>query len=440
VTSVRRDLPAEAGAYRSETTGDLPAVGLVATPDNSRQVPAAILRARQHGHEVFVAARAPDCEGVDFARALGAVIVLPSEEASGAASPREELVRASRAKGYPGLIYQADPGEQVDFGASEQELAATERFAVDATPEPSVDPELRTLVGIPAYNEAGTIGEVVRTAARHACEVLVVDDGSDDGTAREARAAGATVVGHDRNSGYGAALKTLFEQAARSDTDHLVVLDADGQHDASDIPELVARQRESGARVVIGSRFGDGADTEMPLYRRVGLLVVNLLTNASLGAVSRSSRVRDTQSGFRAYDRVAIESIADDDTIGDRMSASTDILYHAHSRGYDVEEVPTTIDYDVDDGSSVNPIQHGIVLVMNILRKVERERPITLLGLPGVGCVLVGFGFGYWTVIDYVRSGSFAVGLAITTSVFVTVGMLAAFTAIILHSLEVYRE
>lgn len=436
---MRRDVPAESGAFRGETTTDEPAVGLVATPENSSHVPAAILRAREAGHDVLVTARVPDCEGVAFARALDAVVVPPGETGA-AESRRDRLVVASRAEGYPGLIYQSDPAQRVDFAASRRRLATAERFAIDARARPAVEERSRVLVGIPAYNEAATVGEVVRAASQYADDVLVVDDGSDDDTADRARAAGASVVSHDRNSGYGASLKTIFAQAARSGAAHLVVLDADGQHDTSDIPALLAKQRETGAPVVIGSRFGDGTDTQMPLYRRFGLGVVNLLTNVSLGAFTPASGVRDTQSGFRAYDREAIESLAEDGTVGDHMNASTDILYHAHSRGYDIEEVPTTIDYTVADGSSVDPIQHGIVLVMNIVRTIERERPITLLGVPGVACVLVGFALGYWTVTDYVGSGTFPIGLAITTSVFVTVGMLAAFSAIILHSLEVYRE
>lgn len=429
----------ELNALLDETTGEEPAVGLLATTENAAAVPGAILRARQHGHRVIVTARTPECTGLLYARALGAVVVSPPEDPAVTEDRRERLASIARADGFPGLIYQADPATRVDFQATNEALASSEKFVIPAREEPAVGQDTRVLVGIPAYNEGDAIGAVVRAAARYADDVLVVDDGSNDGTAEAAENAGASVVRHDRNHGYGAALKTLFQQAARSGADHLVVVDGDGQHDVADVSKLVATQRETGAPLVIGSRFGDGADTKMPLYRRIGVGVVNVLTNLSLGIVTPSSWVRDTQSGFRAYDRQAIESLASDETLGNQMSASTDILYHAHSVGYDIKEVPTTIRYDVKGGSSHNPIQHGILLVMNIVRTIERERPITLLGLPGVLCMLFGVGFVYWTVFNYIQSGSFPIGLALAASVCTIAGLLAAFTAVILHSLAVFE-
>jgi glycosyltransferase involved in cell wall biosynthesis len=111
------------------------------------------------------------------------------------------------------------------------------------------------LVGIPAYNEADSIGGVVSSALPHADDVLVVDDGSADATSKRARRAGATVVAHEDNRGYGAALATLFDRAHAMDVDHLVVLDGDGQHDADDIPKLIETQRHTGAEIVVASRF-----------------------------------------------------------------------------------------------------------------------------------------------------------------------------------------
>lgn len=430
----------DGAAFADETTTDKPAVGLVATPENTDYLPAAVLRARQAGHQVLATAYAPDCDGLAFARSLGAVVVPPPESPAEADDQRDRLGSAAQTSGYPGLIYQADPSNRVDFAASCRQIVKSNQFVVKAREESSLTREPRVLVGIPAYNEATTIDSVVRAASRHADDVLVVDDGSDDQTAARAEAAGAAVVRHEQNSGYGAALKSIFRQARRSGADQLIVIDGDGQHDANDIPNLVERQRDTGVPVVIGSRFGEQTETNMPLYRRVGLGVVNVLTNVSLGLVSSTSRVRDTQSGFRAYSRQAIESIADDDTIGDHMDASTDILHHANAQGYTIDEVPTTIDYSFEDTSSRAPVQHGIMLVMNILRTIERERPITMVGLPGVGCTLVGFGFFYWGVLNYVRSGTFPAGLALAAAVFVIVGIFAGFTAIILHSLALYRK
>jgi glycosyltransferase involved in cell wall biosynthesis len=232
------------------------------------------------------------------------------------------------------------------------------------------DPET-VLVGIPAYNEAAAVGDVVAAALPHAGVVLVVDDGSDDDTADVARRAGAEVVVHERNAGYGAALRTVFAEAARRGVAHLVVLDADGQHDAGDVPRLLAEQVAGGADIVVASRFVDGAETDAPLYRRAGLFVVNGLTNFALGGAS-GIRVHDTQSGMRAYTGRAVASLSVDPTIGEGMGASTDILFHARDHGYAVAEVPTTVRYDVEDASTENPVTHGLGLVFNILRRSLR--------------------------------------------------------------------
>ncbi len=220
----------------------------------------------------------------------------------------------------------------------------------------------------------------------------------------------------------------------------MVILDADGQHDPSDIPELIEQQRKSGAEVVIGNRFDEDADTEMPLYRRFGLFAVNLMTNLSLGILKPANQISDTQSGFRAYSTEAITSLAEDNSIGDQMDASTNILYHAHSNGYQITEVPTTIDYDVETSNNLGPVEHGLTLVGNIIRTVEREHPIMLLGVPGVSCVLIGFVFTYLTMFNYLQSGTFPLGHALASTTFTIIGILAAFTGIILHSLELYRQ
>ena len=416
-----------------------PAIGLVATDENSDQIAGTILRARKHNYRTIVTGP-ENCEGMTFARSLGSLVVTPSDDQADVKHPKERLAAIARIEGHPGLLYHPDPAKPIDFSISNEALVENGLFVIEARTAPVTEQEPTVLVGIPVYNEADTIGSVVQTTLQYVDEVLVVDDGSTDETALRAKEAGATVIQHETNRGYGGALKTLFKQASKTHAEHLIVLDGDGQHDATDIPELVDTQQETGAEIVIASRFGDRSDTEMPLYRRFGLGVINALTNLSLGIIYSSSRISDTQSGFRAYNREAIESIAADDTIGDHMSASIDIIYHACAKGYDVEELSTTIDYSVENGSSHNPIEHGITLLMNILRTIERERPITMLGIPGVICMLTGFGFGYWTVYNYLQFGSFPSGVALFAVFLTLIGVLTAFTAIILHSLAVYAK
>ncbi|WP_276272946.1 glycosyltransferase family 2 protein [Haloarcula litorea] len=424
-----------------EMATNLPAVGLVATESNAEWIAAEVLRVHARGHRAIVTAeRDADLRGLTFARLLDAEVVDPPADCAAAESARERLRAFARQSGYPGLVYHDGRADPVDLPASCAALESADEFAVDARLASPVEPEPTVLVGIPAYNEASTIGAVVEAAAEHADAVLVVDDGSDDDTVAVAEAAGATVYEHERNVGYGGALKSLFEQARRCGADHLAIVDGDGQHDPGDIPALVDRQRETDADLVIGCRFGETTETEMPRYRRLGLSCVNLLTNVSLGAIRPSTWIRDTQSGFRVYSRAAIESLAAADSLGENMDASTNILYHVRSNGYRIEEVPTTIDYDVEEHSSQSPIEHGLTLVGNIVRTVEREHPILTLGVPGLLCVLVGAVFGYLTVFNYVQSGSFPLGHSIVTVAFLLVGVFSAFTAIILHSLQLFRE
>ncbi|PSQ06894.1 glycosyltransferase family 2 protein [Halobacteriales archaeon QS_5_68_33] len=251
------------------------------------------------------------------------------------------------------------------------------------------------LVGIPAYNEAAAVGDIVRSSREVADAVVVVDDGSDDRTAMRAAEAGAEVVRHEKNSGYGAALGTLFETANERDADHLVVVDADGQHDPAQVPGLVATQRASNAEIVIGSRFIGSSQSDTPLYRRIGLAVINTLVGASLRFGYSVQRIRDTQSGFRAYDADAIELLAERADLSDGMDASVDILFQAAQEGHEFVEAPVDVTYDVaDEANTHNPVVHGAVLVRNVAGRVLSERPGRSLGGPGVICLGLGVTLG----------------------------------------------
>ncbi len=424
-----------AGAESESLTASQPALGIVATRDNASDVAGAILRAHDEGYEVFVATNAvDDLEATRFADQLGATVIETNEV--GRDPLVQSLSQAARHHGHPGLLYHEHPSEPIDFEASTDAMYGQPEYVCETEVAPTVRSEPTVLAAIPAYNEGAAIADVVRGAREYVDEVLVIDDGSTDATVSEAVRTGATVIEHETNKGYGGALKTAFREAKRSGADHLVILDGDGQHNPSDIPDLLRVQREDEIEVVIGSRFAGEVVSTLPLYRRFGLAVVNLLTNLSLGVVRSDSRVRDTQSGFRAYNRDAIESLATDRTLGDNMSASTDILYHAHSRDYRIREVGTVIDYEVKNGSTHSPLSHGISLVGNILKTVERKRPVSALGVPGFVSSIVGIGFGYMTLANYIDSGVFPLGLAMASVFFVLAGIFSCFTAIILHSLN----
>lgn len=416
-----------------------PAIGVLSNGTSAPETLHAILRAQRHGYDVLVASDADAGETLDYAGQLGAEVV-----PSGATYPdddrlRRELTRAARERGFPGLIVHHPSAERIDYDRSVARLAESDRYAVQA--RTALEPETGSdgvLVAIPAFNEEATIASVVREARTHADCVVVVDDGSEDDTARLAEEAGAIVVRHERNLGYGAALKTAFREAKLRNAEHLVVLDGDGQHNPTDVSKFVSVQRETGADVVTGNRFGEEATSNTPLYRRVGLEVINGMTNLCLSVLRSDVAVRDTQSGFRAYGRRAIQSIADDDGIGSGMNASLDILFHAHRNGYTVEEVDTTIEYEVEQANSLDPVHHGYVLVRAVLQTMEYERPLTVLGVPGVLSTLLGFWVGHLALSAYVRSSVVPFELTIGAAFLVFVGFLVALTAVVLHALNGY--
>lgn len=165
------------------------------------------------------------------------------------------------------------------------------------------------LVVIPAFEEARRIGAVVRgvRAALPGTDVLVVDDGSTDGTGRVARAAGARVVTHVFNLGYGAALQTGYKRADRDGYGAVVQLDGDGQHRPEDLPRLLGPLESGAADVVIGSRFAAGSDYRMGAVRTVGRLLLQRLLVALGGP-----RIADPTSGLQALSRPAFRLCCSD--------------------------------------------------------------------------------------------------------------------------------
>ena len=145
---------------------------------------------------------------------------------------------------------------------------------------------------IAAFNEEAHVADVVKGTALHASPVVVVDDGSTDGTAARARDAGALVIRHDRNLGKGRAIRTGLEYALTQDRSHVLFLDADLQHDAAEIPRLVARAEQGRGDFVLGER--ELRKNAMPATRFYANVVGSAILSRFIGA-----NVADSQSGFR---------------------------------------------------------------------------------------------------------------------------------------------
>jgi hypothetical protein len=192
----------------------------------------------------------------------------------------------------------------------------------------------RALIIIPALNEElslpATLDELFREASGH--DLLVVDDGSTDGTARVARERGVSVVRHAINLGVGGALQTGFRYAIERDYQAGVQFDADGQHDPRYLDALLAPLFNGECDVAIGSRFVATSSYRAPRFRRIGMVLFSAVVELALG-----QRIWDTTSGFRAYSRSVME-ICQHDFPQDFPDAP--LLIALGRRGFRLQEVP----------------------------------------------------------------------------------------------------
>lgn len=196
---------------------------------------------------------------------------------------------------------------------------------------------MRVLVAVPALNEAAVIGQVLASlATTHGLEdVVVVDDGSRDATARIARDAGAHVVSHAINLGVGAAMGTAFKYAAQNDYDAVIQFDGDGQHRPEHIAELVAMLGE--ADIVIGSRFSGGRNFRSSAARRGVQRFI-----AGVVSVYARTRLTDATSGFRIAGPRALAVFAEHypvEWLGDTVES----IVLATRQGLTVREIPVVM-------------------------------------------------------------------------------------------------
>ena len=285
----------------------------------------------------------------------------------------------------------------------------------------------RVIAGLPMYNEEETIGTVVTKTLDFVDSVICVDDGSSDSGARIAEACGAIRHQHRVNRGYGGALKSLFRIAREMDADALVVLDSDGQHNPEDIPKLLEPIISEEADFVIGSRFIDGGGGEdMPAYRRLGIKVITATSN-----LSSDLSIQDTQSGFRAFSKVAIERLRFD---AEGMELSLEMLEDAHEKNLEIKEVPTIIRYDVPKGSSFTAISHGFTVLAWAMLSLSQKKPLLVLGLPGLGLFAAGTAMAFNAINGISDSVDALVGPGLTAIWIGVLGLSLMATGLVLQS------
>jgi glycosyltransferase involved in cell wall biosynthesis len=285
------------------------------------------------------------------------------------------------------------------------------------------------VAAIPAFNEERTIAKLVLEAQKFVDVVLVCDDGSTDSTAEIAERMGADVIRHEKNLGYGAALKTLFTVAKELNADVLVTLDGDGQHDPLEIPRLIEPVLENKADIILGSRFLGFKKNGIPRYRSWGIKLISKLTGAAL-----NHNFNDAQCGFRVYGRKALNGL---NLIENGMGSSVEILMKAKKQGLTVAEVPTKCEYkELERTSTQNPLEHGASVVMSIIRLVVEEKPLMLLGLPGIIFLFAGTAFGIWMLRIFAEEQRIVTNIALASMGFILIGMFTIFTAITLYAIS----
>lgn len=231
---------------------------------------------------------------------------------------------------------------------------------------------LRVCIVIPAYNEGSVIGDVVRDvktqlkAKKYSADVVVVNDGSKDDTAEQARKGGAKVIDHILNSGAGAATATGLSYANQKGYDIAATMDADGQHNAEDVLRGIKEIQSQGADLLIGSRLIDASAKDMSLLKRVGNWGLSFVTMLLFGVYTS-----DSQSGLRLYSRKALEQL--------RWKTSgyefcSEMIWRANQLKLSIGEFPITVIYTDYSKAKGQNNWNGV----NILKSLVRRRLVEI--------------------------------------------------------------
>lgn len=287
--------------------------------------------------------------------------------------------------------------------------------------------DIRTLAVVPCYNEEITIGSIILKAKRHIDEVLVIDDGSTDETAKIAKEAGATVISHKKNGGKSAGIKTGFKYALANGFDYVVTLDGDWQHNPDEIPTVLEAIYNNGSDISIGVRSGN--DTEMPSWRRIGKRILDYTTSFGNGGC-----VTDSQCGFRAFSKKAVKVLIPR-LNGKEFTVESEELIKAHELGLKVTTTNVTCKYKNLDTSTKGPASHGFSVLSYAIWLVAERRPLLFISFPGFVMVILGLLFAIRTLQYYNQTHIFLLSYAILVSIFLIIGTLSMFIGLMLNVL-----
>ena len=288
------------------------------------------------------------------------------------------------------------------------------------------------VVGIPAYNEEKNIARIIAKLQKAADKIIVCNDGSTDLTGVIAEKMGAVVVNHQKNLGYGAGIRSIFLKAMEFDFDILVTFDGDGQHRVEDVKAVLEPIIKNDADIVIGSRFINDGDKNVPKYRKAGIKAITSISNTAA-----DMKLTDSQSGFRAYKNNVLKDIVPSDY---GMGVSTEILIKASKKGYRIKEVPITVLYE-GDTSTHHPVSHGISVILSTMKFVSIEHPLKFYGIHGIVFMGIGLFFIVWTIQIFTDTRQIITNVSLIGIGSIILGTMLTMTSIMLYSLvNVVRE
>ena len=283
------------------------------------------------------------------------------------------------------------------------------------------------IVCIPAYNEENTIADIVKRSLEFADKVIVCDDGSSDSTSEEAENSGAVVIKHEKNSGKGAALKSLFDYVKKLDFDVVVTIDGDGQFLPEEIEKLSRPILKKEFDIVVGNRFSNSE--QMPKYRKTGNKILDKITK-----LASDLPIEDTQSGFRAYSSKTIKTIS---IYSSGFGIDSEILIDAVKKNLKITEVPVTVLYDTGFKTSTkDPISHSTGVLASLLQLVAINHPLRYLGIPGFILFIIGITFSIIVITIFNEDRYFSIPSTLVAIGSLVIGLMFILMSVVLFSIS----
>ena len=281
------------------------------------------------------------------------------------------------------------------------------------------------LLCIPAFNEENVIGDLIKKSLKFVDHIVVCDDGSSDKTSEVAENAGAYVIRNSQNKGKGHALQSLFKYARHQDSEVIVTIDGDGQFKPDEIPKLCDPILNDNQDLVIGYRYDN--NDEMPKYREIGNKMLDRISN-----LATKLPFKDTQSGFRAYSKNAIESIT---FSTEGFCADSEILINAYDKGLKITEKKITVLYNTGHKTSTkNPISHTTGVLATLIELILIKHPLKFLGIPGFLLIISAIFTSIYVLTLFNETRYFSIGFTMLGLGLFAFGLLLILVSGLLYS------